>query len=126
MMSKQVHICSTYMCYKLDSFGATDMHSCHEKKGVDVLQKQFILIPIHGDDHWSLFVVVNPGHIKNSEKKVTCGLHLDPLVKCHDTGGTKSKVCSWLCKAWRAKHKMKLSSNPFRNIAIEKPAKRVF
>jgi Ulp1 family protease len=35
-------------------------------KKINVFEKKLIFIPINADLHWSLCVVVNPGHVANN------------------------------------------------------------
>ena len=49
------------------------------------MEKQFILFPMHKNDHWRLFIVANSGLLEanskdfmpNAEHQLTCILHLD-------------------------------------------------
>ena len=51
---------------KLKDKGPDFVSSWTAKKGIDIFKKKLIFIPVHADVHWSLCVVVNPGHIANN------------------------------------------------------------
>jgi Ulp1 family protease len=48
----------------LDKKGTKEVASWtrNEKKIIDIFEKKFIFVPVNGKKHWSLCVVVNPGH----------------------------------------------------------------
>jgi len=46
--------------------GKKSVESWTANKGIDIFKKKLIFIPIHENSHWSLCVVVNPGHIANN------------------------------------------------------------
>lgn len=46
--------------------GKKSVESWTANKGIDIFKKKLIFIPVHEDCHWSLCVVVNPGHIANN------------------------------------------------------------
>ena len=46
--------------------GPESVASWTANKGIDIFKKKLIFIPVHADVHWSLCVVVNPGHIANN------------------------------------------------------------
>ncbi|CAL9156077.1 unnamed protein product [Musa hybrid cultivar] len=76
------HFFNTYFYKKLEeavSFKADK--ACFEKlrrwwKGVNIFQKSYIFIPVHGDMHWSLAVICIPAQEDESGPIV---LHLDSL-----------------------------------------------
>ena len=45
--------------------GAKAVESWTANKNINVFEKKLIFVPINANLHWSLCVVVNPGHITN-------------------------------------------------------------
>ena len=50
----------------LKNDGPKSVASWTANKGINIFKKKLIFIPVHADVHWSLCVVVNPGHIANN------------------------------------------------------------
>ena len=72
------------------------------RKGINVFAKKFIFIPINDALHWSLCVVVNPGHILSREESdpMACMLFLDSL-RAHRKKKFSDKVRAWLNSEWK-------------------------
>jgi Ulp1 family protease len=60
-----VYISSTHFFQKLSDEGPEEVASWsrNKKKNINVFEKKFIFVPVNERNHWSLCVVVNPGHI---------------------------------------------------------------
>jgi Ulp1 family protease len=56
----KVHVFSTHFYSTLRDEGVNTVSCWTTRKGIDVFSKKYIFIPIHSDQHWSLFVVLNP------------------------------------------------------------------
>jgi len=66
-------------------------------KGINIFTgKDFILIPIHGNDHWSLAIVTYPGSAvrEGGREKLPCIIHLDSMGS--DSPHTNLKVSETL------------------------------
>lgn len=67
--------------------------SCYPlpSQGVDLFKKSFVFVPIHGDKHWSLAVVCDPGlsHAENPEPVI---LHFDSFQGERRWGHAKNLV----------------------------------
>jgi len=44
------------------------------RNDIDIFTKKIIFIPVHADNHWSLFAVINPGSIANNLDEEKRGL----------------------------------------------------
>jgi Ulp1 family protease len=60
-----VHFFTSHFLSTLEDDGPEGVASWtrNKKKIIDVFEKKFIFVPVNSDLHWSLCVVVNPGHI---------------------------------------------------------------
>ena len=87
--TSKVHICSTYLLSGVVNDG---YNSSYQRwlKNVNIFDKKIVLFPVHFAHHWSLIAVLNPGLIRQTNKKwgnrsytreVTSIIHLDPLGK---------------------------------------------
>jgi hypothetical protein len=85
--TSNVHICSTYLLSGVVNDG---YNSSYQRwlKNVDIFKKKIVLFPVHFAHHWSLIAVLNPGLIRQTQKRwgdrsytreVTSIIHLDPL-----------------------------------------------
>ena len=64
------------------------------KKNINIFKKRYVFIPIHGDLHWSLFLIVNPGNFGKDEEAF--GLfHLDSLG-LHNSEKIYKNISGWL------------------------------
>ena len=89
-----------------------------KKKRIDVFEKKFIFVPVNGDLHWSLCVIVNPGLIGKAQaesdsleseldEEWPCILFLDSL-KMHRKNQIAKIMRAWLNFEWnRSEHKQK-------------------
>ena len=70
-------------------------------KNVDIFSKDFLLIPIHRDLHWSLIVVCNPSGKPGDEREPFL-LHLDSMVGGHNSSSVSTTIKNYLDKEWIA------------------------
>ena len=108
-----VHVFNSFFYQKLaqrhddDSMDASTAAHARVKgwtKGLDIFSKEFLLIPVHSNLHWSLVIVCYPDA---KEKQQSMILHLDSLTQ---GGGHNSELVSriirrYLNKEWRARGK---------------------
>ncbi|CAL9054012.1 unnamed protein product [Musa banksii] len=96
------HFFNTYFYNKLeDAVSYRADKACFEKlrrwwKGVNIFQKSYIFIPVHGDMHWSLVIICIPA------KEDECGpivLHLDSLG-IHDSSSIFDVIERFLKVEW--------------------------
>lgn len=99
-----VHFFTSHFFTTLDDEGPEAVSSWTAKKNIDIFEKRFIFIPINESLHWSLCVVVNPGHIENEfeaeedqsdDQDFPFILFLDSL-KAHRKNKVANKVRKWL------------------------------
>lgn len=79
-----LHVFTTHFSTKLEDEGVNSVLSWTANKGIHVLSKTFIYVPIHRNQHWSLMVVINAGMIDfcdelNNQSEIPCMVHLDGL-----------------------------------------------
>ena len=59
--------------------GPDELRFYTQRRNISLFNKKMIFFPFNGQDHWSLFVVINPGHIKSAylwKKKIRDMPHL--------------------------------------------------
>jgi Ulp1 protease family, C-terminal catalytic domain len=85
----------------LDEEGVESVTKWTAKRGINVFDKKFVFIPINENVHWSLCVVVNPGHINEDAEDgpMACLLFLDSL-KAHSKKKISKQVRKWLNSEW--------------------------
>ena len=108
---ERVHIFNSFFYQKLaqkhDQECAMDTSSAaHARvktwtKNVDIFAKDFLLIPIHRDVHWSLIVVCNPSG-KPGEAREPFLLHLDSMLGGHNSSSVSMTIKNYLEKEWIA------------------------
>ena len=64
--NSNVHFFTSHFMTTLKDEGIQAVASWTANKNINVFDKKLIFIPINANLHWSLCVVVNPGHIANS------------------------------------------------------------
>ncbi|XP_058081751.1 probable ubiquitin-like-specific protease 2B isoform X2 [Magnolia sinica] len=76
---------------------------------VNIFEKDYILIPVNFNLHWSLMVICHPGEVayfKDEEiekaPKVPCILHMDSIKGSHT--GLKNLIQSYLWEEWKERH----------------------
>jgi Ulp1 family protease len=91
------------------------------KKGIDIFTKKLIYFPINKNLHWSLCVIVNPGHIEkyidgkanyDPNAPYPCILFFDSL-KIHARNVVKKNVIKWLNSEWVRLKKSSTLESPF-------------
>nr|XP_029124355.1 LOW QUALITY PROTEIN: ubiquitin-like-specific protease 1D [Elaeis guineensis] len=94
---------NTYFYKKLEEALSCkgDMNACFLKlrrwwKGVNIFQKAYIFLPIHGDCHWSLVIISIPAKEDESGPII---LHLDSLG-IHSSNSVFSVVGRYLKEEW--------------------------
>lgn len=97
-----IHCFSSHFFTTLVDEGVDSVTKWTAKKGINVFEKKFVFIPINETLHWSLCVVVNPGHINDraDEDPMACLLFLDSL-KAHKKKKVARKVREWLNSEWK-------------------------
>ncbi|XP_020251629.1 ubiquitin-like-specific protease 1D isoform X2 [Asparagus officinalis] len=100
----EYHFFNTYFFRKLrDAISCKgDKDACFLKlrrwwKGVNIFQKAYIFLPIHGDMHWSLVIICIPAKEDESGPIL---LHLDSLGM-HPTDSILDVVHSYLKEEWK-------------------------
>ncbi|KAJ4821637.1 Sentrin-specific protease 2 [Rhynchospora pubera] len=98
------YIFNTYFYQKLEEAldGKDDHSSLFMKlrrwwKGVNIFEKAYIILPIHGSLHWSLVIICIPE--QESQLGPTI-LHLDSLG-CHSSGPIFNTIERYLKKEWQ-------------------------
>ena len=99
-----IHIFSTHFYTALHDSGSSAVSRWTSKKNLDVFKKRFLLIPVHGRNHWSLIVVINAQDIAK-ERRGTAGgafgvVHLDSLMM-HSSRKIFGHVMKWLRSEYR-------------------------
>lgn len=100
-----IHCFSSHFFTTLLDEGVDNVTKWTAKKGINIFEKKFVFIPVNQMLHWSLCVVVNPGHISNKaeEGPKACLLFLDSL-KAHRKKKISKLVRKWLNSEWRRIH----------------------
>ena len=100
-----IHCFSSHFFTTLVDEGVENVTKWTAKKGINIFEKKFIFIPINETLHWSLCVVVNPGHIKDQSDNgpKTCLLFLDSL-KAHRKKKVSTRIRKWLNSEWMRIH----------------------
>ena len=116
-ISSHIHVFSSHFYTKLCKEGAKEVTSWTAKKKINVFEKTLLFIPVCVRAHWSLCVVVNPGHVEEvvdedwDDKRQSCMLHFDSLTTYHKKGKIQKLILDWLNTEWLRLHP--LSGNPF-------------
>jgi len=107
LIMNRVHIFNSFFYQKLaqkhDEESTLDASTAaHDRvktwtKSVDVFSKDFLLIPIHNNLHWSLIVVCNPGGAREPFM-----LHLDSMLGGHNSASVSATIKKYLDKEWIA------------------------
>lgn len=101
--------------------------------GINIFEKKLVFIPIHGDNHWSLCVVVNPGATLKEEYSahepedlVSCLIFLNSMQPpdTYNEGWIAVDICSWLNGVWTEMMKTRESQNEEWKDRIDKWKKR--
>ncbi|KAF9608671.1 hypothetical protein IFM89_010455 [Coptis chinensis] len=73
---------------------------------VNLFEKDYVVIPVNFNLHWSLIVICHPGEVATSKdnevhesRKVPCILHMDSIKGSHK--GLKNLVQSYLWEEWK-------------------------
>ena len=72
----------------------------NKKKSVLVFEMSLNFLPIFGDVHWSLIVLINIGELPQKNK--SCILHLDSIKGHHKASMIKSTLYKWLAAQFYA------------------------
>jgi sentrin-specific protease 7 len=121
MNDSDIHFFTSHFYTTLLNEGEDAVMSWTSKKNINVFQKKFIFIPINKDLHWSLCVIVNPGHImhafeddeeKKSELPLPGLIFLDSL-SLHRKPTIRSKLQKWLNAEWTRLHGEPEQPSPF-------------
>ena len=120
-----VHFFTSHFYTALKEDGPAAVTSWTAKKGIDVIRKKFIFIPVNKSLHWSLCVVVNPNQIMHQYVGVSggakvvgdnfdypCILFFDSL-KAHRKKEVAKAVRQWLNSEWRRLNYENLANDPF-------------
>lgn len=83
------------------------MENWTKRREVDVFAKQLVFIPIVQELHWSLCVLVNPGHVMNAlnvgsiseDDLLSCILFFDSLL-LHEKYRIRDNIIRWLNSEW--------------------------
>ena len=59
--NSDIHVFSTQFMTTLRSEGFKAVEPWVANKSINIFSKRLLFFPVHGDLHWSLCVVVNPG-----------------------------------------------------------------
>ena len=119
-----VFIFTSHFFTQLKKGGPEAVESWTKKRNIDIFQKKLIFIPINKSWHWSLSVVVNPGHIlKNYDGEngydsdpLACMLFFDSL-NLHGKATVHNNVIRWLNHEWKRLGKdtpTSIDKSPFR------------
>jgi hypothetical protein len=67
-------------------------------KSINIFEKDFILIPIHGLMHWSLAIISYPGLAVREGRNLSCIIHLDSLGSgsAHTHSTISKNLTQWL------------------------------
>lgn len=116
-ISKQfsnIHYFSTQFLTKLIShkqgFGVGAARRWCKRAAINIFEKKFLFLPFNKDDHWSLFVVVNPGEIcrcddgSRTDSPFTCIMLFDSYPSIHGRHqySLRSNIIKWLNNEWKA------------------------
>lgn len=79
------------------------------RRNLTLFEKRMLIFPFHAANHWSLFVIVNPGRIqeaylgKRPYKAMPFILHFDSLGSNspHNKASVGRSLRSWLNRAWQ-------------------------
>eukprot|EP00592_Proboscia_alata_P003477 CAMPEP_0194371010 /NCGR_PEP_ID=MMETSP0174-20130528/19348_1 /TAXON_ID=216777 /ORGANISM="Proboscia alata, Strain PI-D3" /LENGTH=1104 /DNA_ID=CAMNT_0039148789 /DNA_START=158 /DNA_END=3472 /DNA_ORIENTATION=- len=141
--TSSVHFFTSHFFTTLHEEGPRAVASWTAKKNIDIFSKRFIFLPINRSLHWSLCVVVNPGHIDsiamNIEEKngktiqnrdavdqgvcdaadapLSCIIFLDSL-KAHKKNLIAKAVREWLNQEW-ARLKKSDNQSPFSPVTMK-------
>jgi Ulp1 family protease len=96
-----VHIFSTHFYTKLLNEGYESVAHWTKNRGINVLEKKLVLIPINKQSHWSLCAVINAGYIDYGGVSITLNgvtpviLLLDSL-RLHSVSEVSDNIRMWL------------------------------
>jgi Ulp1 family protease len=81
-LDSSIHTFTTHFYVKLEDESVNSVLSWTANKGIEMLSKKFIYVPLHREWHWPLIIVVNLGLIDvcdecNNIIECPCVLHLD-------------------------------------------------
>ena len=93
-MTSPVYMFMSHFYTTLRDNGIEAVKRWTSKKNINIFKKRYVFIPIHGDLHWSLFLIVNPGNFGKDEEAF--GLfHLDSLG-LHNSEKIYKNISGWL------------------------------
>jgi Ulp1 family protease len=101
--------------------------------GINIFEKKLLFIPINGDHHWSLCVIVNPGAVlkeeysaKKTDDPIPCLIFLNSMQATagNSEGWVAQNICNWLNGVWAAMRKTRESQNEEWKDRIDKWKKR--
>jgi len=66
-----VHFFTSHFLTTIEDEGPKGVESwtMNKKRTISIFEKKFIFVPVNGDLHWSLCVIVNPGLIMKAQDK---------------------------------------------------------
>jgi Ulp1 family protease len=101
LMESAVHIFSTHFYTKLLSEGYELVAHWTKNRGINVLDKKLVLIPINKQSHWSLCAVINAGYIDYGGVSITLSSVTPVLVlldslKLHSLSEVSENIRMWL------------------------------
>jgi Ulp1 family protease len=96
-----VHIFSTHFYTKLLSEGNEPVAHWTKNRGINVLDKKLVLIPIKKQSHWSLCTVINAGYIDYGGVSIALSgitpvLVLLDSLKLHSLSEVSENIRMWL------------------------------
>eukprot|EP00804_Cyclotella_cryptica_P023147 CCRYP_000358-RA/>CCRYP_000358-RA protein AED:0.01 eAED:0.01 QI:1097/1/1/1/0.75/0.66/9/214/1028 len=109
--SNDVHFFTSHFLTTLEDEGPRGVASwtLRKKRKINVFKKKLIFVPVNGDMHWSLCVIVNPGLIlktdegsdtdDNEDDEWPCILFLDSL-RMHRKERVAKRMREWLNFEW--------------------------
>lgn len=98
-----------------DSFSASEGRAAFQRvrkwtRKVNLFEKDYVIIPVNFNYHWSLIVMCHLGEVATFEDedvkksiRVPCILHMDSIKGNH--AGLQDLVRSYLCEEWKEKQK---------------------
>ncbi len=107
MENLETHVFTSHFFTKLAEDGPGAVENWTSKRGVDIFTKQVVVIPIVEELHWSLCIILNPGHVRNAMKTedlsaqdvLGCILFFDSL-KSHKIHRVRDNIIRWLNSEW--------------------------
>lgn len=112
--NSMIHCFTTHFYTTLKEQGPEGVESWLTKKGINVFEKKITFVPVNLTLHWSLAVIINPGHIEghienmrkadegelvDEDAPASCILFLDSL-KAHSRARVANNLRKWLNFEW--------------------------